>query len=260
MKKEKKVCLVTGGAKLIGKSICLHLAKNGWDVAIHYNTSSDAAKETADQIIALGRKAMVTKTSLPPSTDSEYRALLEKVKQELGDITLLVNNAAKFEYDNPSSITSKNLASHFYCNSVAPMMLTHALYSHWINKNADSLSATVINILDQKLWNTNPDFFSYTISKSALFEATHIMATSMAPILRILSISPGITLKSEHQSQANFNQAHKKTPLGKACSALDIAKAVHWLEENKSITGINLTIDGGQHLNKISRDVMFTIQ
>ena len=122
-----------------------------------------------------------------------------------------------------------------------------------------SKKSLVINILDQKVSNPNPDFFSYTLSKYALYQATKLMALEMASTLRIVSISPGITLQSEHQSKINFDHGHKKTPLGRSSLPEDIVSAVIWLEANPAITGIDLIVDGGQHLAPSNRDVMFTV-
>ncbi len=255
---KQKVCLITGGAKRIGKEICIHLAKDGWNVAIHYNKSIIDAKKVEQEIKKYGIKSMSIQSTFPQKNDKGYEQVIGEVENHLGSINLLVNNAARFEYDTPTNISTKNLQMHFDENFIAPVMLTKCLFNTCKKRKKNHLTGTVINILDQKLWNPNPDFFSYTISKAALNEATHLMAREMAPIMRVVSISPGITLKSSHQDKENFKSSHAKTVLGKSSSPSDIAAAVVWLSKNESITGINLTVDGGQHLLCSSRDVMFT--
>ncbi len=255
---KKKVCLITGGAKRIGKEICMHLAKDSWNVAIHYNKSITEAKKVENEIKQYGVKSMSIQSTFPQTNDKKYDQIIKEVECHLGSINLIVNNAARFEYDTCANTSTKKLQMHLSENFIAPVMLTKSYFDTCKKRKDNHLTGTVINILDQKLWNPNPDFFSYTISKAALNEATHLMAREMAPILRVLSISPGITLKSSHQDEKNFKNSHTKTVLGKSSSPSDIATAVVWLSKNESITGINLTIDGGQHLLCSSRDVMFT--
>ena len=251
-----KTCIITGGAKRIGKALCRKLAASGWNIVIHYNQSHQEAKELKAEIIKMGVQAKIFRASFPLENEKEYKEILEEIFSELGSVDLLVNNASEFLYDCPKSVSDKSLISAYNCNCVAPIMFTRALFD--INKN-HSKKSLVINILDQKVSNPNPDFFSYTLSKYALYQATKLMALEMASILRIVSISPGITLKSEHQSKVNFDNGHKKAPLGRSSLPEDIASAVIWLEANPAITGIDLIVDGGQHLAPSNRDVMFTV-
>ena len=171
---------------------------------------------------------------------------------------MLVNSASSFEYDTAISATRDNLLSNFECNFLAPFLLTQALHKNCKNRRklADCLT---VNILDQKIINPNPDFFSYTLSKFTLLEATKLMALEMAPELRVVGLSPGVTMKSQHQSQKNFEECFKKTPLRRSNSLKDIAGTILWLAENKSVTGVNVVVDGGQHLFPSTRDVMFTV-
>ena len=251
-----KTCIVTGGAKRIGKELCRKLAASGWNIVIHYNQSHQEAKELKAEIVKMGVKAKTFKASFPLENEKQYKKILEEIFSELGPVDLLINNASEFQYDCPKSVSNKNLISAYNCNCVTPILFTRALFD--INKN-NSKKSLVINILDQKISNPNPDFFSYTLSKYALYQATKLMALEMASTLRIVSISPGITLQSEHQSKINFDRGHKKTPLGRSSLPEDIASAVIWLEANPAITGIDLIVDGGQHLAPLNRDVMFTV-
>ena len=115
----------------------------------------------------------------------------------------------------------------------------------------------VINLLDQKLWNPNPDFLSYTLSKSALKEATRLLALALAPRVRVVGVAPGITLPSGAQTEAGFERAHQRTPLGASSTPHDIAQAVVYLARASAVTGTTLLVDGGQHLQPSTRDVMF---
>jgi len=112
----------------------------------------------------------------------------------------------------------------------------------------------VVNMLDQKLWNQNPDFFSYTLSKAALEAANTMLALALAPLVRVVGVAPGLTLTSNHLSDAEFTALHKLSPLGKSSTAHDVADTVRFALENQSITGTTLLVDGGQHLMRFERD------
>ena len=186
-----------------------------------------------------------------------FLGLIKNVEEKLGPISLLVNNAAVFNFDSPDSTTLNQMKFHLSNNLIAPIMLTKALYQLRKTAKFDLTTSAVINLLDQKLWNTNPDFFSYTLSKSALNEATVLMAKSFAPYLRVLGVAPGITLPIENQNENDFENAHTKTPLKKSSTPIDIADAIVWLSKAKAITGTTLVVDGGQHLIPSERDVVF---
>jgi NAD(P)-dependent dehydrogenase (short-subunit alcohol dehydrogenase family) len=118
----------------------------------------------------------------------------------------------------------------------------------------------VVNLLDQKLANPNPDYFSYTLSKAALQSATVMLAQALAPVLRVNAVSPGVTLVSGPMTQAEFGAAHRMTPLQRSSTPEDIARAVRYLLESQAITGHTLLVDGGQHLWGQPRDVLFLAQ
>ena len=256
--KNEKTCLVTGGAKRIGSVICNELAKDGWNVAIHYNKSEHESKILEKKIKNLGKNSISIQADFNTFTRNEmFLGLIKNVEEKLGPISLLVNNAAVFNFDSPDSTTLNQMKFHLSNNLIAPIMLTKALYQLRKTAKFDLTTSAVINLLDQKLWNTNPDFFSYTLSKSALNEATVLMAKSFAPYLRVLGVAPGITLPVENQNENDFENAHTKTPLKKSSTPIDIADAIVWLSKAKAITGTTLVVDGGQHLIPSERDLVF---
>ena len=112
----------------------------------------------------------------------------------------------------------------------------------------------VVNIIDQKLWNPNPDFLSYTLSKAALEAATPLLALALAPRVRVVGVAPGLTLASHMLDDDKFAQLHKLSPLGRSSTPGDVAATVKFALENRSITGTTLLVDGGQHLMKFERD------
>ena len=249
-----KVALVTGAAKRIGRSIALALAREGWDIAVHYRDSADEAHTTVQDIQACGRRAVALQCDL--SDAAAVKALLPRAITLLGPIGCVVNNASLFSYDCIDDFSAATLDVHMHTNLVAPVLLAQALHA----ATAETAQSVVINLLDQKLFNPNPDFLSYTLSKAALHSATTMLAQALAPKIRVVGVAPGITLVSGDQTAEGFAKAHAQTPLGQSSTPDDIAKAVCFLAEAKAITGTTLIVDGGQHLLPLQRDVMFVAQ
>ncbi|MEK9719908.1 MAG: SDR family oxidoreductase [Quisquiliibacterium sp.] len=246
-----RAVLVTGAGRRLGAAIALGFAQQGWDVAVHFNQSHQDAEKTVAQITALGRKAVAVQADLASQT--QVQTMFDKAWETLGGITCLVNNASRFEFDSPRSFAYQALAEHLGPNLAAPLLLSRLLHQ----RLADDSDGVVINLLDQKLDNLNPDFFSYTLTKSALQAATKMMAMAFAPRLRVVAVSPGITLVSGDQTHEEFKRAHRMTPLGRSSLPEDIVQAVLYLASARAITGVNLVVDGGQHLLPLERDVMY---
>lgn len=248
---ERKTALVTGAAKRIGRAIALGLAQAGWDVAVHFHTSEAEARETADAIGALGRRAALLQCDL--ADEDAVRALLGRAFEALGPVGCVVNNASLFEYDNPTSFSPELLAAHMQANVTAPLLLAQALHA----ATPAGSQAVVINLLDQKLYNLNPDFLSYTLSKAALHTATTMLAQALAPTVRVVGVAPGLTMVSGDQTEAGFAKAHQATPLGRSSTPQDVVDAVCYAAQAQAVTGATLLVDGGQHLLRLPRDVMF---
>jgi NAD(P)-dependent dehydrogenase (short-subunit alcohol dehydrogenase family) len=248
------VALVTGAARRIGREIALALARDGWDVAVHYATSRDDALKTVADIEALGRHAVAVNRDL--AVEAGVRSLLGECANELGPVSCLVNSASLFEHDDAASFSFDHLMRAMRTNLGAPVLLAQSLHDQLA---ADS-RGVVINLLDQKLANPNPDFLSYTLSKAALQEATRLLAMALAPRIRVVGVAPGLTLRSGQQSDAGFERAHTRTPLGRSSTPADIAQAVVYLARAGAITGSTLLVDGGQHLAASARDVMFVTE
>jgi len=243
--------LVTGGAQRIGRAIALALAQDGWDVAVQYRESHGQALATVADIRALGRRAHAVACDLKV-TDS-LAALLDACEAELGPLQCLVNNASLFEADSAKDFALERFEAHMRVNVAAPVALACALHA----RLAPDAVGVVVNLLDQKLWNPNPDFLSYTLSKSALEAATGLLARALAPKLRVVGVAPGITLPARGQTLSGFESAHRATPLGRASTPEDLARAVVFLVNAPAITGTTLLVDGGQHLVPSARDIMF---
>ena len=243
--------LVTGAGKRIGRAIALGLAAAGWDVAVHYRGSDAGARATAAAIEAMGRRAVVLQCDL--ADEAAVRALLGRAIDALGPIGCVVNNASLFEFDSAEQFSPAALAAHMQSNVAAPILLAQALHA----ATPAGGQACVINLLDQKLYNMNPDFLSYTLSKAALHTATTMLAQALAPTVRVVGVAPGLTMVSGEQTEAGFDKAHQATPLGRSSTPQDVVDAVCYLAGARAITGTTLVVDGGQHLMPLPRDVMF---
>jgi NAD(P)-dependent dehydrogenase (short-subunit alcohol dehydrogenase family) len=243
-----RTVLVTGAARRLGRCIALELAAAGWQVAVHYRGSEQEALQTAADC-SQHAKAEAFVADL--SVETETHALMEAVLQRFGQLDAVVNNASQFEHDDARSFSYGSLAGHVAANTAAPVLLAQLLAAHVKQRQGQG---AVVNLLDQKLWNPNPDFFSYTLSKAALECATTLLAQSLAPHLRVVGVAPGLTLTSHLLSQEKFEQLHRMSPLGRSSTPEDVASAVRFALENASITGTTLLVDGGQHLMKFDRD------
>ncbi len=245
---RRGAALVTGGAKRIGRAICLELAAAGFDVAIHHRDSEDAAARLADEITALGRRAVCLSADL---ADSEAtRALIGRAVEALGPLSVLVNNASVFADDRLESLTGESWASHMEVNLHAPILLTQAFAAQAPD------GSVVVNILDQRVLKPDPRFFSYGLSKSALWVATRTMAQALAPRIRVNGVGPGPTLPSVHQAAGEFEAEARATPLQRAGSPEAIADAVRWLVDAGQVTGQMIAVDGGQHLAWQTPDIV----
>lgn len=250
-----QVVLITGAAKRIGAAIARELAQAGYTLALHCHRSREQAQALAAQLRAQGVKVMVCNADL--SDESAVKKLIPDIARELGAVAAVINNASYFEYDNIASFSTAAATKHYAVNTIAPLLLAQSLHEQIA---ADELGC-VINLLDQKLWNMNPDYLSYTLSKAALQTATVALAQALAPRVRVCGVAPGVTLPSSDAALDNqaFEAAQGMTPLGHASQPEDIAKAVRYLLEARAVTGTTLLVDGGQHLTAQQRDVAFLV-
>ena len=249
---SRPVVLVTGAAKRLGRCIALDLARHGFDVAVHYRHSQADALATVAELQAAGASAHAFGADL--SDEAGCRTLVPAVVAHFRRLDAVVNNASTFEHDDPASFSMAAMDLHWRANTAPAVLLAQALHAHLAGC---SETGCVVNLLDQKLWNPNPDYFSYTLSKAALQAATVMLAQALAPSVRVCGVAPGVTMLSGPMNAAEFAAAHQMTPLQRSSTPEDIARAVRFLIESPAITGTTLLVDGGQHLSAQPRDVLY---
>jgi NAD(P)-dependent dehydrogenase (short-subunit alcohol dehydrogenase family) len=226
-------------------------------VAVHYGESREAADEVVAEITALGRRAVALQAEL--GDEAQVERLLPDCIAALGRPACIVNNASRFEEDTAYNVGYELLLKLTAMNLGAPLVLARMLFDATPEaaRTDESQRSVVINVLDQKLYNMNPDYLSYTLSKAALQTATVALAQALAPKVRVVGLAPGLTLQSGDQTQDGFEAAHRTTPLGRASRPGDIVAAALYLADAAGVTGTTLVVDGGQHLLPLPRDVMF---
>ncbi len=242
--------LVTGAARRIGRALALIAAEAGYDVAVHHRGPSDEAEQVAAEIRALGRNAATLAAEL--TDEDQTAALAARAAEALGPVTLLINNASVFQDDRIQTVTRASWDVHMQTNLQAPVLLSQA-FAAGLPQDAEGL---IINMLDQRVWKPNPQFFSYSLSRAALWSATRVMAQALAPRIRVNAIGPGPTLPSVHQTQADFDAEAHNVALQRRSSPEDIAAAARYLIDARQVTGQMIAVDGGQHLGWKTPDVV----
>lgn len=237
--------LVTGGARRIGRALALEAARRGYDVAVHHRDSAEDAEATAADIRALGRKAVVVAGDLARRPEQ----LVTQAADALGPVTLLVNNASVFLDDRLENLTRESWDTHMEANLRAPIALAQAFA-------AQGGEGLIVNLIDQRVWRPNPQFFSYSLSKAALWWATRTMAQALAPRIRVNAIGPGPTLPSIHQRSEDFEAEAANVPLQRRATPDEIAAALRYLIDAPSVTGQMVAVDGGQHLAWKTPDIV----
>ena len=243
--------LVTGAGKRIGRAVALALAAAGYDVAVHYRSSSTDADDVVSKIQQSGRKAASVKADL--SVAQETAALIGAARDAVGPLNLIVNSASVFENDDIASMTRESWDKHMETNLWAPLKLAQD-FAAQAEKNANNL---IINIIDQRVLKLTPQFLSYTASKAGLHHLTRTLAQSLGPSgIRVNGIGPGPVLKNARQSEDDWKRQNEATILGHGATPDDISNAVLYLISASAVTGQMIAVDGGQHLVWQTPDVL----
>ena len=245
---DMKIALVTGGAKRVGRAICLALADKNYALAIHHNHSDADAEKLRQEIIERGGQAACVKADL--SDADATQGVIRQTTDALGAPTCLINNASSFDHDTGASFTAQDWDRQMAINLRAPALLCRDFAA----AVPASMQGCIVNILDQKIARPTPGFYSYTLSKLGLEALTQLAAQAYAPDVRVCAVAPGLTLPSGTQSQAQFDEAHGQTLLGKGATLEAIADAVLYLVSADQVTGQVIYVDGGERFSPQSHD------
>ncbi|MCB1503792.1 MAG: SDR family oxidoreductase [Hyphomicrobiaceae bacterium] len=237
-----RTALITGAAKRIGRALALDLAGRGWHVGVHYRNSRDEADAVVAEIRAAGGAAVALRADLGNPDDVDQ--LIPACAAALSPPCCLINNASEFRHDTLETLTRDAWHVHLDINLKAPVFLAQSMSKHL----PEGCEGNIINIIDQRVWNLKPDFFSYTISKAGLWTATRTLAQALAPRIRVNAIAPGPVLKSVHQTDSDFAAECASTLMGRGPSTDEISQAVRFILDAPAMTGQMIALDGGQHL------------
>jgi NAD(P)-dependent dehydrogenase (short-subunit alcohol dehydrogenase family) len=267
--------LITGGSVRLGREIGLAFARAGWNVACHYNHSETQAHALCAELRTLGVDALAVQGDL--EDEASCQSIFDTTVAITGTaLHCVVNNASLFVPDVGTDFDEAQALAQIKVNLMAPMRFgkwmaaLHGASAPSGDKTGAATSGTapalasakpsVIHVLDQKVFNLNPDYFSYTLSKLALERAVSLQAQSLAPTLRVNAVAPGLMYLSGPQTQDNFNRAASANLLRQPINPADVASSVVFLADNASITGTTVRVDNGQHLVPLARDVMFVVE
>jgi NAD(P)-dependent dehydrogenase (short-subunit alcohol dehydrogenase family) len=248
--------LVTGGGVRLGAAIGTVFAQAGWHLVCQYKGSEAAATALCANLRAEGHSAEAVHGDL--TTEAGRAALMHEVLTQGGPLDCLVNNASAFEPDTGPTFDAALAQRQLEVNLVAPLSLSR-LMAAALPTGADGRNASIIHILDQKVFNLNPDYFSYTVTKLALERAVALQAQALAPHVRVCGVAPGLIYPSGPQTTENFARANRVNLLRRPTDPMDVARTCLFLAQTRSVTGCTLPVDSGQHLVPIERDVMFMI-
>lgn len=252
--------LITGGAARLGKALALAFADRGWHVLLHYRHSQAAAQQVQALVQAKGQQCALLQADLA-SPHAAHQLLAAATTALAGQpLRCVVNNASQFEPDTAATAQPQGLQAHWQTNAATPLLLGNGLLA-WAQQHARPAPGwfSVVHILDQKVHNLNPDYFSYTVSKLALERSVALQAQALAPWVRVCGISPGLMFLSGPQTQDNFDRASRVNLLQAPIDPAQVAASVVFVAETAALNGCTLPVDNGQHLVPLGRDVMFAV-
>lgn len=251
--------LVTGAGKRLGRAMALYLAGRGHDLALHYAASRDEAEALAQEIRAMGRRAVTLQADL--LVEDQTASLIPDAIAALGPVTVLVNNASIFEYDRIDTATRESWDRHMESNLRAPYVLTQAFARQCPpavkDENGEPMArGLIVNMIDQRILKLTPEFSSYTIAKMGLWALTRTAAQGLAPHIRVNAIGPGPTLQGARQTAEHFARQRASTLLGRGANLSDITAALGFFLDSPAVTGQFLAVDGAQHLAWKTPDIL----
>lgn len=247
----RRVALVTGAGRRIGADVARHLATIGFDVLVHVRSSVEAGEKVVDEISGAGGRARLVTAEL--TDKAEVMRMFDGVSSDGGAVSVIVNNASHFQYDRPEAPDLDILRKSIDAHVAAPAVIFECA----IAKMNAAAGMTIVNILDQKVENINPDYYSYTIGKFALYGMTQMWQAMSKPNLRVFGILLGLMLKSGKQTEDNFQIAKDDNLLRRAPTTADLCGMIEYLVNARGVPGQNIALDSGACLMRRLRDVAF---
>lgn len=233
-----RFALVTGGGVRVGRAISLGLAEHGLHVALHYNSSADAAQQTLDGIETSGRRALAVRGDL--SNAVECADVVDRVLQEFGALDIVVNSAASFIQTQIGETDATVWDEIFALNVRAPFLISQAAAARMRN------GGCIVNIADLAGIQAWPSYLAHGASKAALIHLTRNLARALAPRIRVNAIAPGAVLLPDGFSQKATERLIDETPLARLGATTDVVDAVRYLVNAEFVTGALLVVDGGR--------------
>lgn len=249
--------LVTGGGRRLGAAVCQAFARAGWRVWCQYRGSREAAHALCERLRAEGGAAEAIEADIAGAAGRA--ALMAAIAADGGTLDCVVNNASAFEPDTGLDFEADAALRQLGVNLIAPLDFARLLARQAADSGGDGADRSAIHVLDQKVYNLNPDYFSYTVSKLALERAVALQAQSLAPAVRVCGVAPGLMFESGPQDTENFRRAARANLLRRPIDPADVARACVFLAGTPSATGTTLCVDNGQHLVPLARDIMFVV-
>jgi NAD(P)-dependent dehydrogenase (short-subunit alcohol dehydrogenase family) len=242
--------LVTGAVRRIGLALAEGFARDGRPVVLHASPRSlPAAAAAAEALRARGARAETVAADL--SDALEARGLIERAENVFGPLTLLVNNASVFEPDSAEDFSLEVYERQMAINLRAPLLLAQGFAA----RLPPGAEGAIVNVIDQRVWRLTPHYFTYTLTKSALWAATRTMAQAFAPKIRVNAVGPGPVLPNEKLGKEEFAAEVAGVPLGRPADLSEVVDAVMYLARARTVTGQMIAVDSGQHLAWRTPDV-----
>lgn len=234
-----KTALVTGGAKRLGRAICLALAQAGVHVVVHFNSSQREAESFVEELHALGVKSWAVAGNLEQPEIAEQ--IFQEARMQAGAVDFLINNASVFPAGTLWELTSAELLRNVQINAVAPLFLSRAFAKA-------KRAGHIVNLLDCRIVDYDAAHVPYHLSKRMLFSLTRMMAAEFAPEIQVNAVAPGLILPPEGKDESYLQELAHTNPLKRYGSPEDISSAVLFLLSSDFITGQVIFVDGGRHM------------
>ena len=245
-----KNILITGSSKRIGAEFVKFFYKKNFNVALHYNKSKSQAIKLGKLLGYKKNRIIIVKGDL--SSEQGAKKIFFESKKKLGKITHLINCASVFENDDIKNFNSSKWSMNMNINLRAPYILTSEFSKQKFNKKNQG---NIINIIDQRVFNLTPFFFSYTLSKVALYNLTITSAMRLAPYVRVNGIAPGPVIKNLRQNKIQFKKQYINTLLQTKVNPVELCEAAQFFFNTLSVTGEVISLDSGQRITWSKKNI-----